>query len=301
MIRSVITVPRGKSNARMLASLRKRYDVAIAAYPSDRTIVAAAIAGRTSVGFVHSHSFDLWKKAVLSRYVIYDDSMHVVWNMLSLLEPLEIAPIPRIVMGYNHDEAILAKTLIPVSDYVLMHPYSKGIYKYWPAKHWGQLAGMMQEQLGCSAVFTSTHASEEQNYLKEILAFAPASTQVMRSAGSLTQLAACIGASKAFVGIDTVVTHMAAAIGVPVFALYGSSWTRYWAPWPNDVREKSPFAVNKGIQTVSNVTVIQKDWECVPCNKEICRISTRGRMECLEELSVEEVFNVLQDGLRKTP
>jgi len=300
-ISNVITLPRDQKNLKHLASLFRSYDVAIAANISDRACIAAAIAGKYSVGFTRDSGKEWWKGYALNATVNYDDGVHVVWNLLMLLSPLDIVPLPRMVVNYGPDEIALVKTLIPASDYVLLHPYSKGSYKYWPVQHWGQLAGMIRERLGYTVVFTTTPVAEDQNYLKEILASAPATTQVMRSAGSLTQLAACIGASKAFIGVDTAVTHMAGAIGVPVFALYGSSWTQYWAPWPNDVREKSPFAANKGIQTVSNVTVIQKDWECVPCNKEICRISSRNRVECLDELSVEEVFNVILERLRKTP
>ena len=298
LIRKVISVPRGKNNTRMLASLWKQYDVALAAYPSDRTTIAAAIAGKSSVGFVHSHSMDLWKKAVLSRHAIYDDSVHVVWNMLSLLEPLEIPPLPRGVMGYDEGDISFARDRIADSRYILVHPYSMKQYKYWPARNWGALAGLIQKEIGCAVIFTETPVHEDRVYLDEILSYAPESTGTFPC--NLNQLASALAGCAAYIGVDTGATHIAAALDVPVFALYGSSWTRYWAPWPNDVMEKSPFSINRGVQTVSNVTVIQKEWECVPCNQEICRITHRDRIECMEDLTVDEVFTAIRERLRKT-
>jgi heptosyltransferase-3 len=297
LIRRVISVPRRESNARVLISLWKRYDVALAAYPSDRTIISAAIAGRMSIGFLCDYTSNLWRRAVLSRCAIYDDSVHVVWNMLSLLAPLGIVPLPRGIMGYDEEDRVFARTGIAHTRYVLVHPYSMMQYKYWSAQHWGKLAGLLQNHTGCKVIFTETPAHEDRVYLNEILSYAPAATTSF--ACDLNQLAAALEGCKAYISVDTGTTHIAAALNIPVFALYGSSWTRYWAPWPNDVLEKSPFAANKGIQTVSNVTVIQKDWECVPCNKEVCRISTRGRIECMEAITPEEVANEVIKHLRE--
>ena len=129
------------------------------------------------------------------------------------------------------------------------------------------------------------------SYLQEILAAAPHDVLTFKQPCTLGQLAGVISGSVAFIGIDTVVTHMAAALEVPMVALFGPSLTRYWGPWPNgSLQDSVPFAANKGVQRVGSVTVVQKDWPCVPCNRETCSISTRGKMECLEGLTPDEVF-----------
>jgi heptosyltransferase-3 len=294
-IRNVLVVPRDRSNVKVLFSLWKKYDVALAAYPSDRTIVASAIIGKKSVGFIYNNSADFWKQVVLGTNVIYNHSMHVVWNMLSLLEPLGIPMLPRISMGYDKSDISFARRQITTIHYVLIHPYSMKQYKYWPAQHWGELAYLIQEHTGCSAVFTETPAREDKAYLKEILSHSP--DTVTTFACNLNQFAAALENCTAYIGVDTGATHIAAAQNVRVFALYGPSWTKYWAPWPNDTKDNSPFDRNRGIQKVSNVTVIQKDWECVPCNQETCRISSCNKTECLEKMSVEEVFYVLREEL----
>lgn len=297
LIRNVITVPRKDNNAAVLISLFRRYDLAFAAYPSDRTILAAAVAGKYSIGLMYGGIKSWWKKTLLSAHRICDDHMHVVPNILSLLEPLGITPIPKVAMGFDDNDMAFADTIMPVNKYMILHPYSRNSRKYWPAEKWGKLAGLIQEQTSCKAVFTTTPDPADMSYLQEILAAAPQDVLTFKEPCTLGQLAGVIKRSQAFIGIDTVVTHMAAALEVPVVALFGPSLTRYWGPWPNNCAEASPFAAKNGVQHIRNVTVAQQDWPCVPCNLETCSISQRGRMECLEKLAPEQVFGELKKSL----
>ena len=297
LVRDVITVPRTGSNAALLFPLFRRYDLAIAAYPSDRTLLAAAMAGKRSVGLIYGGKDAWWKQALLSGHCICDDHRHVVANILSLLEPLGIAPIPRVTTGCDDNDLAFAASAISANKYIVLHPYSRNSSKYWPAEKWGRLAALIQEQSGCTALFTTTPDPADGSYLQEILASAPQDVLTFKEPCSLAQLAGIIRGSQAYVGIDTVVTHMAAALDVPVVALFGPSLTRYWGPWPNGSTRSSPFADAGGVQRVANVTVVQKDWPCVPCNRDSCALSTRGRMECLEELSPDEVFSELHRSL----
>lgn len=297
LVRNVITVPRKGSNAAVLISLFRRYDLSFAAYPSDRTLLVATVAGKYSIGLIYGGKDAWWKKVLLSAHRFCDDRMHVVANILSLLGPLGITPVHRVAMGYDDKDLAFASTIIPVKKYVILHPYSRNSCKYWPAEKWSLLAGLIQEQTDCKAVFTTTPDPTDRSYLQEILATAPHDVLTFKKPCTLGQLAGVIRGSAAFVGIDTVVTHMAAALEAPTVALFGPSLTRYWGPWPNGCTEVSPFAANKGVQRVGNVTVVQKDWPCVPCNRETCSISTRGKMECLEQLTPDEVFGELEKTL----
>lgn len=297
LIRKVISVPRDKSNTGVLLSLFRRYDIALAAYPSDRTVVAAATTGRHSVGLIYDGKGSYWKKNILSSYQPCDDSRHVVTNILSLLKPLGISPIPSLVMGYDDDDLAFARDAMPAEKYMVLHPYSRNKCKYWQASHWVSLAGLIRSETGCQVVFTRTPDPGDEEYLEQILAAAPQGVEAFKEACSLNRLAAAIKKSTAFIGIDTAVTHIAAALEIPTFAIFGPTLTRYWAPWPNGCQEASPFAANMGIQRKGQVTVVQQAWECVPCNRETCAISTRNRMECLEQLTPEEVFKEIMDNV----
>jgi heptosyltransferase-3 len=289
-IRDVITVPRKSSGFRTLLSLFKKYDIAIAAYPSDRTAVAAAVAGKRSYGLTYGLKREWWKGLVLDIHQVCYDRIHVVPNILTLLRGLGVKPIPSVSMGYDKGDSDFAQKTVPFDSYIILHPYSMKNYKFWPAKKWAELASLIQEQTGCVAIFTRIPEPEGAVLLEQIKQHVHHQDIVVLEPCTLNQLAAIIQGAVAFVGVDTAVTHMSASLGTPTLAIYGPSLTRYWAPWPNGSRNPSPFVENKGIQRHGCITVVQKDWPCVPCNEEICRISTRSATECLEDLGVDEVF-----------
>jgi len=297
LVRNIITVPRGKSNLGKVLPMLRSYDVAVAAYPSDRTALAAAIAGKRSVGLCYRGSDSWWKRLLLGSICCCDNWNHVVSAMGSLAVELGIPSVARVSMGYDGADLAFARSSISAERYILLHPYSLKQCKYWPAEHWGRLASLIHQHTNCTAVFTATPSAEDNAYLEEIRAHAPADAAVFPC--TLNQFAAALKGCVAYVGIDTAATHIAAAIEAPTIALYGPSLTRFWAPWPNSCREASPFAANKGIQRKGYVAVIQKDWECVPCNRETCAISTRNKMECLEAISPEEVFREVMDNVIK--
>lgn len=295
-VNRIITMPPGSRSLRLAAALWNRYDIAIATGVSDRMVAFSSIAGRRRVGLLYDFSRALWKRLLLNRHVRYDDNRHAVRNILSTLEPLGIPPLPKVIMGYDEDDRDFARRRLPTDDFVIMHPYSRNRCKYWPSEQWGGLARLVSERMGMRVVFTVTPSEQERETLNEIMRHAPAGVGVLPEPFTLNQLAAALTMSSAYVGIDTVVTHIAAAAGAPTIALYGPTLTRYWAPWPSDCTDASPFAANRGVQRKGNVTIIQKDWPCVPCNRETCAISSRERIECLETITPEEVFREVLDS-----
>jgi heptosyltransferase-3 len=99
------------------------------------------------------------------------------------------------------------------------------------------------------------------------------------------------------VGTDTVITHMAAALGVPTVALFGPSNPVKWGPWPKGYcREGSPY-VMRGTQRAGNVILLQGNGECVPCREEGCDRHIGSFSRCLLELSADEVIRAVEEGL----
>ena len=295
LIRKVITIPRKGKHLALLRSLFPAMTWRWPPMPPTGATIAAAVVGKRSIGLVQISGKHWWKRLILDSHRIYDDRSHVVSGVLSLAEELGISPIPRVSMGYDDEDVAFAKGAISSDRYILLHPYSIKRYKYWPAENWGKLAALIRDQTGCTAVFTATPAPEDNAYLDEILSYAPRDAVTFPC--DLNQFAAALKGCTAYVGIDTAATHIAAAMEAPTIALYGPTLTRYWAPWPNGCEESSPFAANKGIQHKGYVTVVQKEWDCVPCNQESCAITRRGKMECLEQLTAEEVFQELYHSI----
>ena len=153
LVRNVIAIPK-KGGGATVRSLFRKYDLAVAAYPSDRTAMAAAMAGRRSVGLIYREKKGWWKRLLLDRTCFCDDRLHVGWAMTSLAHELGIPAVAKVSVGYDDGDAAYARERLPAGRYVLLHPYSMNRFKYWPQEQWQRLASLIQERTGCTAVFT---------------------------------------------------------------------------------------------------------------------------------------------------
>lgn len=292
-IRSVLTIPPESKNILFYASLLNRYDYAIGTNPSDRTAFYCACGGRQAVGFSYLSRKEWWKKLLLNKCNFYNDKIHIVPLILTQLEFLGIPPLPRVVMGYDFNDETFVGEMLGKEEYILLHPYTRKRYKYWPADSWATLADMIQAKLGLRAIFTVSPDPNDNDYMNAIKAGASSDILTFPKSVSLNQLAVAIKNSRAYVGVDTVVTHMAAALDVPTVALLGPTLVRHFGPWPNDYPGTMPYSHSGCTQRAGKITVVQKNWPCVPCNQEICSRTNKDQMECITAITAKEVLSEL--------
>jgi lipopolysaccharide heptosyltransferase II len=149
---------------------------------------------------------------------------------------------------------------------VMLQPGARYWFKAWPAERFAELAGRLAEKHGC-AILIGGDAKERD--LAEAIR-AGARTSVVPLAGRLTllQYAAVLKRCALFVGNDNGPMHMAAALGVPVVALFGPSNPAEWGP--------------RG----ARVEVLYKGLDCRRCFHPTC---TRGEESCMRQITVDEV------------
>jgi len=101
-----------------------------------------------------------------------------------------------------------------------------------------------------------------------------------------------------YVGTDTAVSHMAAAVGAPAIVLFGPSNSVKWGPWPKDSQPDggSPWKT-KGSQRQSNVWLLQGEGDCVLCLTEGCGRHMNSLSDCLQNLPVERVIQAAEQML----
>ena len=101
--------------------------------------------------------------------------------------------------------------------------------------------------------------------------------------------------SKAYIGMDTAMTHLAAASGTPTLAIFGPTNPVKWAPWPFGCHEeKSPWQrYSSKYQLVNNVMLLQGRGDCVPCHKAGCNNHNNSHSQCLDDLPVGRVIEAL--------
>jgi heptosyltransferase-3 len=98
-------------------------------------------------------------------------------------------------------------------DYVVIHPFSSSPKKNWPLERFRELARRLDAPVRWCA------GPEET--LDDAVRF-----------DDLYELACWLAGARLYIGNDSGITHLAAAVGTPVVALFGPTDPAIWAPRP---------------------------------------------------------------------
>jgi len=112
------------------------------------------------------------------------------------------------------------------TPFAVLHAGSGSPKKNWPATRFLQVARTLQDQGHLSPVFILGEADEGP---AAALAADDGDWTIMRDM-ALTECAGVLAEAGLYVGNDSGITHLAAAVGVPVLALFGPSRAATWAP-----------------------------------------------------------------------
>lgn len=300
----VITVPerpRFWQHVNLLRKLRRRYDVAISTLTGDRPTFYAWLAGRYRVGPLEDTPKQRWKRRLLSAWTPFDNMhTHTVLMNLRLAELLGIARSHEVVVAWTARDEQAVRAALPFDPhaeaFALLHLYPKFAYKTWQRAGWATLARWLAER-GVRTVLTGGPGADERLYAEEISASLPPDAVNLTGRLTLAQNAYLASGARLYVGLDTALTHMAAALGVPVVALYGPSNPVKWGPWPHDYgQSENPYAL-RGSQRVGNVFLLQGEGDCVPCFQEGCDRHIGSLSACLQQLPAQRVIEAARQML----
>jgi heptosyltransferase-3 len=299
---SVVTIaerPGRREHLRLLASLWRRYELALALQTGDRPTLYATLAGRTRIGLQALDHASRWKRRLLGRWVAFDDlDTHAVRMNLALARALGVEPRAEVVAAYGEaDRAAVAAALGSAAgdDLAVLHPYPKFNYKQWHRAGWIAVGEALAAR-GLTVALTGGPDAEERAYVASIAGALPRAID-LGARLTLPQTAALLAQARLYVGPDTVVTHMAAALGTPTVALFGPSNPVRWGPWPRgwDV-DANPWQ-RTGTQRRGNVLLLQGTADCapgVPCLAEGCQRQVTSYSRCLQELPAERVIRACE-------
>jgi len=139
----------------------------------------------------------------------------------------------------------------------------------WPADRFGQLAA----GLPIPSVVISNRA--DAPVAEQVVAASKGMAISMAGKTGLKELTALISRARFFISNDTGPMHIAAALGVPVFAVFGPA---------NPVRT-GPYGTGH--------TIIRKEISCAPCYRQ----NPCTHWPCMQELSVTEVRDTILSRL----
>ena len=304
--------------------LFQRYDLAIVTQPSDRAYFYGLVAAFRRVGVLGGHPQGLteqdkakkskndkqnaWKKAICLHTVDVDYfGQHVITEKLRLLEvfyknvqDLFSKPISVVPPAGEALTPVIASQLR--SPYVVVHPGPLTAYKRWPLAYWQTLVTWLTQQ-GWQVVLSASPAKQDLQLNQDIVSLLDAATRqnVVNAAGKLSipQARSLIQGAHLYIGVDTSITHLAAACNIPTVALFGPTPPSNFGPWPNGFIGKQPYQLRARTQTIGNVTILQGPGECVPCRKAGCEDRADSRSECLDLLEPNQVIEAIQKITQK--
>jgi heptosyltransferase III len=278
---------------RLIKKIFRRYDMAVSTLPGDKGILYTYFAAKYRVGMLHQDKSRWWKRRLLSKAVEFDNiSTHTVLMNLRLAEIFQLKLCSEIVISWKKsDQQKVLELINTTKKLAILHLRPKFSYKEWTKEGWIGVANWLSQK-GYSVVLTGDSNEFEKKMANELINSLP--KNVMNRVGQLTfnQVGFLISLAQIYIGPDTVVTHIAAALGVPTLALFGPSNPVKWGPWPKTWTLSNPF-VRIGSQHRNNVYLMQGSGVCVPCFKEGCDQHIRSRSRCLENLSAQQVINKL--------
>lgn len=341
LVEEVIVLPRdakkgtGKGarlagEIKFVRGLRKKgFDMTVDLTGGDR----AAIAG-FSTGARYRLGYDPAGKGFKGKKYLYthlapvaEAGTHTVLRDLGLLRHFGIGTKDLTVDIYNSredeeyvDRLLREKVFLKGErPFVHLHPVSRWLFKCWTDKGVAEIIKRFMET-GLSVVVTSGPEERELNKVRSILGLLPIKPADLSGLLTLKQLAALSRRAALFFGVDSAPMHIAAAVGVPVVALFGPSGAFDWGPWDNSAikgcllkapgagrtgtidDEKnlspcSPYPMRSGIQRFGKNTVIQLDWDCIPCGKDGCGGTKKS--DCLSALEPADVWEILKGSVEE--
>lgn len=148
-----------------------------------------------------------------------------------------------------------------------------GPAKRWPESKYAEIAQRWLEQGGQVWIFGSAKDSPVTETIRQQL---PAELAVncrsLAGKTSLTEAIDLLAASQQVVSNDSGLMHIAAALGRPLVAVYGSTSTEYTPPLTKRMR------------------LVHTDIACRPCFKRVCPL---GHLNCLNLLPSEQVWKAI--------
>jgi heptosyltransferase-3 len=301
-LNEVIAVPERPAAAehvKLHARLFRRYDIAASLLTGDRPTVYARTAGRYSAGLQGTGRKDLWKRTMLDLWLPFDDlNTHTVRMNLALAEALGVEPAPEVVVSWSEADALRAAEMTSKTEgrpYAVLHASARFNYKMWRPEGWVAVARWLSAR-GLAICLSGSSDADEMKYVGDIAQRIPGACN-LAGQSSLGPLGCVLSRAAVYVGPDTVVTHMAAALGIPTIALFGPSNPVKWGPWPRGFDGRRNPWQRVGTQRQRNVTLVQGAGACVPCGLEGCERHIRSFSDCLQQLTPATVIASIESAI----
>ena len=184
---------------------------------------------------------------------------------------------PHLTIAAAQADVALAQWGLQRGAYVVFAPGSEyGPAKRWPAAHFSELAAQLA--LPVVLLGSGKEAALCEAIAAPVNALRPGQCINLAGKTSLAQALYAIAATKSIVSNDSGLMHVAAALGVPQIAIFGSSSPLHTPPL-------SDQATVLWLKTDASY---QPPLDCAPCFERECPL---GHTRCLNDINVSRVLD----------
>ena len=274
---NVITLERGGfvARARTARELRTaNYDVVYNLHGgTTATFLTRATGARHRVGFKSYQYGQLHNHQAPSPLLIWQQQKtHSVEQQLALLgwTGVPVTDRPRTNLGVSPKAAekvnrLLDEAGLSEQNIALIHPAAAFATKQWATGNFARVVEFLAERGFTSVAIAAPNEQALLEQLREVT-----SVKVVTFALSLPEVTALAARSQLFVGNDSGIAHIAAAVGTPSVVVFGSSNIAHWRPWNSAPAE-----------------VVFEEMPCQPCHGYYCE--QFAQPECILRVPVARV------------
>ncbi len=242
------------ARARVARELRAaNYDVVYNLHGgTTATFLTRATGARHRVGFKSYQYAQLHNHQAPSPLLIWgQQKTHSVEQQLALLgwTGVPVTDRPRTQLGISTEAKEKIDQLVtPDQKIALLHPAAAFATKQWATENFARVAEFVTER---GFVPVAIAAPNERALLEKFCS--EASVKITTLDLSLPEVTALAARSQLFIGNDSGIAHIAAAVGTPAVVIFGSSNLAHWRPWNSAPAE-----------------VVFEEMPCQPCHGYFC-------------------------------
>ncbi len=286
---NVITMERGSvaSRARTARQLRaKHYNVVYNLHGgTTATLITRATGATNRVGYdTYQYSWLHNQQSPSSSSLWGRDKTHSAEQQLALLGwtgvPVSDRPPARLAVteaAANRIAERLHAHELEDAPFVVIHPAAAFDTKQWAASNFARVADDLSAQ-GLAVVALS--AANQLPVVESLTRDSSAKILPLTDL-SLPEVTALLARARLFVGNDSGIAHMAAAVETPSVVVFGSSNTAHWQPWARAAAE-----------------FVLEEMDCQPCHGYYCE--KFAEPECIKRVPVDRVMAAIQRVLRES-
>ncbi|HLE86416.1 MAG TPA: glycosyltransferase family 9 protein [Candidatus Brocadiaceae bacterium] len=206
------------------------------------------------------------------------EDIHIIDHFLRCLDLLGVHHSNKIPKIFLRDEDVLLgekflndRVVDPKKMLVAMHPGSGSRQKCWAVDHYAELILLLKKEMDAQILLISGQADTG---IVEELRVKVRDNFILVDRLPLPILAAIIKRSNLFVGNDSGITHVAAAVGTPAITIFGPTDPNMWGP--------------RG----ERVKIFYRKSPCSPCSFDTRR-NCFSKI-CLKGVTVEDVISKIR-------